>query len=351
MTVRACLLAALLAASPAFAFAQEAMPTDPDQLFKGQMGGTFGKNVVEVMPAGKRIAVAAFRVGFVIDNSVTAQVRAAYLPGRDKSGARSSLFVALRGVDNATLQAITDKAYTDLLAQLAASGREVVPLERMKELYPGVKAAETSADKPYTKTHNGQTVAFFAPTGMPLVFNHFETGWTDGGMLDFTNYRKLQEISGKLDAVVIAPVVFVNFARMSSSGNQSGLFARSAETGAELSMAVASLHSTYIRTEELRNGMLMKGDEGSFQMTGAVETPLGFGKLQETARDNNAAVKGILDVIGKAAGIANAGGAARSSTKAVAETTNEAYSAAASDALQRWSALLGRWFAKYPPAN
>lgn len=351
MSTRSRFLAAALAAFTSFGLAQEAAPADPDLLFKGQMGGTFGKNVVEVMPAGKRIAVAAFRVGFVVDNSVTAQVRAAYLPGRDMSGARSSLFVALKGVDNATLQAIADKTYGDLLAQLAASGREVVPLEQMRELHAGMKAAQTSAEQPYTRTHNGQTVAFFAPSGMPLVFNHFETGWTDGGMLDFTNYRKLQEISARLDATVIAPVVFVNFAKMSSSGNQSGLLARSAETGVELSMAVVSLHSAYVRTEEFRNGMLMKGDEGSFQMTGAVGSPLAFGRLQETARDNNAAVKGILDVIGKAAGIPNAGGIVRSSTKALAETTNEAYSAAASDALQRWSAAMGRWFAKYPPAQ
>lgn len=331
------------AAAPAPAVAAD----DPDMRFKGKMGGTFGKNVVEVMPAGRRIAVAAFRVGFVTANSVSAQVRASYLPGRDRSGARSSLQVGLTGVDAATMQAITDKAYADLLAQLAASGREVVPADALREHWAGLKTTAAG----HTKEHGGQTATFFAPTGMPLVFTHVEGAWGDGGMLDLGNYRKLQEISARLDAVVIAPVVFVNFARMSSSGNQSGLVARSAETGAELVMSVGALNSVYIRTEEFRNGMLMKGDEGSFQMEGAVASPLQFATMQEVAKDDNAAAKGIFDVLGKAAGLANAGGAARSSSRAVAETTNDAYAAAAADALNRLSVSLGQWFRKYPPAR
>lgn len=340
---------ALLVAMPVAAAAQaDGAAPDPDAYFKGRMGGTFGKDIVEVMPAGKRIAVAAFRVGFITDNSVTAQVRGAYLPGGiDKSGARSSFFVALKGVDPGTMQAITDKAYADLLAQLAASGREVVPPAQMAELLAQLKASKPG----YTKEHNGQTAAFFAPTGMPLVFTHAEPQWGDAGMFDLANYRKLQEMSGRLDAVVIAPMLFVNFAKMSSSGNQSGLVARTAETGAELGMSVAALNSYYVRTTEFRNGMHMAGDEGGFSLAQPVASPLAFGTLKETAKDDNAAVKSAFDLLGKTMGMLNAGGAARSSTKAVAETTDEAYAAAAGDALHRTAELLARWFGKHPPAH
>lgn len=339
-------------ASLAAAQAPDPVPAPPaaeasPDLFKGATGGTFGKNLVEVLPAGKRIAVAAFRVAFVTDNSVTAQVRGAYLPGIDRSGARSSMFVALKGVDPRTMQALTDKAYVALLAQLAASGREVVPLKDLQESLAGFKASNAG----YAKTHNGQTAAFFSPTGMPLVFTHFESGWGDAGMLDLANYRKLQEISGKHNAAVIAPMLFVNFAKMSSSGNQSGLVARTAETGAELSMSVASFSSYYVRTTEFRNGMHMQGDEGNFSLVAPVASPLAFGTLTQTAKEDNSAVKGVFDVLGKAAGLMNAGGAARNSTKAVAETTDDAYAAAAGDALQRLSAALASWFKKYPPAS
>ena len=321
---------------------------DPDTLFKGQMGGTFGKNVVEVMPAGKRIAVAAFRVAFITDNKITAQVRGAYLPGVDFSGARSSFFVALKGVSPQTMQAVTDKAYADLIRQLADSGREVVSLDQVKEAGAGLKASQNG----YTKEANGQTASFFSPSGMPLVFTHFEGAWGDSGMLDLSNYRKLQEMSSKLNAVVIAPMMFVNFAKMSSSGNQSGLVARTAETGAELGMSVAGLSSVYIRTEEFRNGMLMQGDEGQFRMNGAVTSQLPFGTMQVQSQDDNRAIRTTLNVIGLVAGMGgNMGGAARSTTRAIAETTDAAYAAAAEDALQRTSTALARWFRKYPPAN
>jgi hypothetical protein len=320
---------------------------NPDARFKGKMGGTFGKDVTEVLPAGKRVAVVGFRVAFITDNKITAQVRSAYLPGMDFSGARSSFFVELKGVDGATLQNVTDRAYKDLVALIAASGREVVPVEQLMEHFSGLK----TSPRGYVKEQNGQTANFFTPSGTPLFFTHFEAQWGDSGLFDISNYRKLQEISSKLNAVVIAPVVFVNFARMSSSGNRSGLLASTAETGGEMAMSVAGFSTLYIRTEEFRNGMLMKGDEGSIQMNGAIASPLEFGKMQVTSQEDNRALRTTLNVVGMLSGLGgNLGGAARSSTKAVAETTNDAYAAAANDALLRMSATLGKWFSKYPPA-
>ncbi|MBI2771874.1 MAG: hypothetical protein HYX47_19800 [Burkholderiales bacterium] len=335
----------------AAAQAPAAGETDPDTFFKGRMGGTFGKNIIEVMPSARRVAVAAFRVAFVTDNSVSAQVRGSYLPGRDTSGASSSLYVALKGVDPRTMQAIADKAYADLLVQLAASGREVVPQSEMSEFFASVNATPSDAARPYSKAHNGQTASFFSPTGMPLLFTHFDGGWGDRGAFDLNNYRRLEEYSFKWKAAVIAPLLVVNFARMSTSGNQSGLMSRTAETGAELSMSVAALQSLYSRADEFRNGMAMGGDGGGFSLAVPIASPLPFGTMEKTAQENNTAVKGIFDVLGKAAGLANAGGSARSSSRYVAETSDTAYAAAAQDALHRMSTTLAGWFKKYPPAN
>jgi hypothetical protein len=355
-------LAAVLAALASVAMAQAPQPADPaaaaapapaerdpDTYFKGRMGGTFGKNITEVMPAAKRIAVAAFRVAFITDNKISAQVRGSYLPGRDSSGAHSSFQVTLNGVDARAMQAITDKAYADLLAQIAASGREVVPLDQMKEFFGTVTVTPGA---PYVKELNGQTASFFTPTGMPLMFTHFDGGWANLSAFDLNNLRRLQEFSSKWDAAVITPLVVVNFARMSSSGNQSGLVSNRAETGAELGMSVAYLQSLYMRTEEFRNGMLMKGDEGGFNMANAhVASPVSFGTMRQVASEDNSAIKGVFDILGRTRGMANAGGAARSSTRAVAESSNDAYAAAATDALVRTNAALASWFKKYPPAK
>lgn len=322
---------------------------DPDQFFKGKMGGTFGKNIVEVLPAGKRVAVVGFRLAFVTHNSVSANVRASYLPGRDTSGARSSLHLGLQGVDPVAMQAITDKAYARLLEQLQKAGREVILPGEMKEYFEGVDATASPVGKPYSKEQNGQTVAFFSPTGMPLWFSHLDAGWGDRGAFDLKNYRRLGEYSAKWNAIVISPLIVVNFARMSSSGNRSGLTARTAETGAELSVSVAGLTSYYGRAEEFRSGVIMKGDEGGFNLVSPIASPLAFGTIKQTAAEDNQAVKGAFDALGKLAGLANAGGSATSTTRSVAETTDAAYSAAALDALDRTTGSLARWFQKYPP--
>lgn len=344
-----------LALGPIAAHAQADAP-DPDTFFKGQMGGTFGKDMKEVMPNAKRIAIPAFRMAFVVDNKVSAQVRAAYLPGGlDNSGARSSFQVGLQGVSPGTMQVLTDRAYAEFVKQLAASGREVVPAEQMKEFFAAAGATPSSPGQPYVKEHNGQKLMFFAPTGMPLVFTHFDQPWGDRGFLDLTNYRKLEEYSGKWEAAVMAPTIVVNFARMSSSGNRSALTARAAETGAELGISVAGFNSFWGRTTEFRNGMAMGGDQGNFSMSRPVESALEFGTMQVTAQDDNAAMKSTLDILGRAmalgggrGGIANLGGAARSSTVAVAMTSDASYAVAVDDAVKKTAALLGGWFRKYP---
>ncbi len=320
---------------------------DPDQHFKGKMGGTFGKDVVQVMPNGKRVAVAGFRVAFITENTVTAQVRASYMPGRDTSGASSTLHLVLSGVDQATMQRITDKAYADFLAQLRFAGREVVPLEELKEFLSGVEVSG-GAGKPYTASANGQSATVFAPTGMPLWFSNWDQPWSDKSPFQQTNIRRVSEYSAKHKAIFIAPLIVVNFARMSSSGNQSGFVARSAETGAAMSMHVAAFGTTYTRADESRGGLTMSGDEGGISMAAPIVSNMEFGAMKEVAATDNSGVKGVFDILGKAAGLANAGGANRSKSESVAETSGPAYTAAAVDVLGRATGTFAKWFQKYP---
>lgn len=322
---------------------------DPDQFFKGKMGGTFGADVVDVLPNSRRVAVLGFRVAFVTSNTASAQVRASYLPGRDSSGASSKLTVTLSGVDAATMQALTDRAYADFIAQLKLTGREVVPPEEVKEFLAGVEATPSSPAQPFAKEINSQKLVYFAPSGSPLWFNNWDAQWGTAGAFDQGNMRRMGEYSHKLNAIAIAPLIVVNFARMSSSGNRSGLVARAAETGAEMAMHVGHFSTGYLRSEEFRNGLVMKGDNGSVQLTNAaVISPLAFGAMRQVAADDNSGVKGVFDQLGKSMGMANAGGAARSSSTSVAETDNAAYGAAAGDALRTATGTFAKLFQKYP---
>src|SRR5688572_1018436 len=117
------------------AVAQEAITLpdlNPSEWFDGKMGGTFGAKTVTAFAKSNRVAVAGFRVVFVTHNEARAFVRASYMPGRDTGSARAKMEVDLKGVDDATLQAITDQAYALFLDQLKAAGREVVPLAEMQ---------------------------------------------------------------------------------------------------------------------------------------------------------------------------------------------------------------------------
>ncbi|HEV7766323.1 MAG TPA: hypothetical protein VGQ76_15065 [Thermoanaerobaculia bacterium] len=99
---------------------------NPSEWFDGKMGGTFGAKTATAFAKNNRVAVAGFRVVFVTHNEARAIVRASYLPGRETGTAKARMEVDLRGVDDATLQAITDRAYNRFLDQLKATGREVI---------------------------------------------------------------------------------------------------------------------------------------------------------------------------------------------------------------------------------
>lgn len=313
---------------------------DPDKYFRGKMGGTFGANVTEVLPNSKRVLIAGFRVGFITHNTVSAQVRASYLPGRDTSGARSTLNLSLSGVDAATMQALTDKAYADFLAQMRLAGREVVPAEELKELWASLETKDVKTDK----------VQFFSPKGLPLWFTGQDDGFSETGRFEQANYKKVGEYSTKLRAIAVAPIIMVNFANMLSSGNSSGLTARAAETGAELSMRVTGFSTLYNRGDEFRNNMIMKGDEGAVSLAVPVASNLTFGNMRETASSDNRAVVSAGNILGALAGFGGtAGGAVRSTTNMVAETNNNAYAAAAADALHQATGTFARLFQKYSP--
>lgn len=325
---------------------------DPDAYFAGKTGGTFGKNANKILPENKRVGVAGFRVVFITDNSIKAQVRASYFGGTDRSGANARMDVALAGVDNATMQAITDKAYASFLAQLAAAGREVVPQSELQPFLSQVEVAEGTAGQPYTKEvtlgYGKQKGVAFSPTGMPLWFTHMDFAWGDKGPFKQHNTRSFATASAQLNAILVNPLIVVDFAQMSSSGNRSGFLAREAEVGATLSMSVSTFSTLVTRAEKTHSGIVTKGDDAGVSLQQPIVSEIGFATLEKLKEEDNSAAKGIFDAIGKGMGIANAGGSNKSKSSNAANTNNEAYSEAASDALTRATGTFAAWFKKYP---
>lgn len=313
---------------------------DPDAHFTGKMGGTFGKDVTQILPQYKRVAVPGFRVAFVTKDSASAQVRASggFFGTKDKSGASVTVNAALAGVDGVAMQVVVDQAYANFLEQLKLAGREVVPLEELKEFFSGLQVTPSSAQNPFTKEVGNQTLQILSPTGMPLWFIHLESGWSDRGGFDLGNWRRYGEYTKKLNAIVVVPLIVVNFVSMTSSGNQSGMVSSEATAAAIPGMAVRTFSSLYASGSE----------EGGVQMKKGITSKVEFGSLQEIAKQDNQVAKGIFDALGAFAGLANAGGAKRSTASYVMQASEPQYQVAAQDVLARSTGAFARLFQKYP---
>jgi len=336
MKLRHSLLLALLAAFSFSLVAGEAISLpdlNPSEWFDGKMGGTFGAKTVTAFAKSNRVAIAGFRVVFVTHNEARAFVRASYMPGRDTGSASAKMEVDLRGVDDATMQAITDRAYALFVEQLKAAGREVVTPDQMKESFAAFKVSAAVPQEVKTGLLKGKA---FSPTGMPLWFQVGDA-WGDAG-LGQKNMRAFNELSKNANApITIAPLIVVDFAHMQSSGNKSGLMARRAEVGASLAMSIPTFTTRVVRAEQTRyGGLVFKGDDGALTMTKALDTDIEFAELS------------LLDE--KTGTIVSLTGADSKRKKwlKVAETTNDAYSTAAQAVLTQATGAFAKLFAANP---
>ena len=302
--------------------------------FDGSAGGTFGEKTVNFLPRSKRVAVVGFKIVFVNETFARARVRASYMPGRDTSGASAAMQVNLKGVDDAALQALTDQAYTRFVAQLRAAGREVItPTDGQWDYkeFQGT-AGPTNAEFGQAK---GRA---FSPKDMP-VWALVGDPW-GGVTFDQTNNKALGAVSNKAGAVLaIAPSIVVDFAQMASSGNRSGLIARSAEVGTTLAISVNRVDTLLVRAEELKFGGVHKGDVGWLNLKRPLETDLEFAVLKVAEKDHGSGVAGFLSKAFVGTG---------KTAFRTAETSNGEYGKAATAVLERATGTLAKLFADNP---
>jgi hypothetical protein len=311
--------------------AQEMTPLpdlNPSEWFDGKMGGSFGAKTVTAFAKSKRVAVTGFRVVFVTHNEARAIVRASYMPGRETGTAKAKMEVDLRGVDDKTLQAITDNAYQLFLDQLKAAGREVVTATSYADFKTTPSPQNVDAGLLRGKA--------FSPRGMPLWWQVGDA-WGDAG-LGQKNMRAFNKQSEALQApITIAPMIVVDFAQMQSSGNRSGLLARRAEVGATLSMSIPTFSTRVVRAEQTRyGGIVFKGDDGALTLKQALDTDVEFANMYRLDEKTGT----VYSLTG--------GDHTSKKFKNVAETTNEAYSAAASAVLAQATGTFARLMAATP---
>jgi len=208
--------------------------------------GDFKLGGGKILGRTNRVAVAGFRVGFILKDKVTASTAAGYqFGGTHTSGAKSTTEVELHGVNAEVLQEITETLYAEFMAALAASGREVVPVEKIKASAAWAKLDATAAapGKPYLKepsTFQGRFHAVMTPAALPLWWEHGNPVG-DQGPMSIGNYKVMCAVSAEHDAIVVHPTFLVHFAELQSSGRKHGAFsgyAKGASTGAKPNLSL-----------------------------------------------------------------------------------------------------------------
>ncbi len=200
------------------------------------------KNLDDTLGETSRVVVSGFNVTFVLKNKVSASVSGGRtLGGGTSSGAKASMDVSLAGVSGEDMQAIVDAMYADFIAQLSSSGREIIPVDKMRSSvgYRAFKFHDPISNTPFFKEaelSDPRTTLTMSPTGLPLWFNQAEGSM---GITDNANTFAQAYLAFEHDAVAIRVSMVIDFADLSSSGNSSGFFGGgTAEVGAAANLAI-----------------------------------------------------------------------------------------------------------------
>lgn len=186
----------------------------------------------DVLESSAKIGIAGFTVHFVTEDRASASTG---------DGGSAVMDVALGGVSKAQLQKITDAAYADFVAQLQTSGREVIPVEKIRATsgYRGINfdgpsgsSWNTGMDTQILADQERTIITAFWASGLP--------GW-HVNPLGVGNQAVTPWISGEAQAVIITVSLTVSIVEFSSSGRGSSWFSSDASVSAKPRIKVTSV--------------------------------------------------------------------------------------------------------------
>lgn len=261
-----CLLLLVVSAVPLFAIA-------PADIATADIRKLVDVKSLKAAKGAKRIAVPGYRVIFTTRSKAVANAEdwLGGVGGGRSSGAKASMEVVLGNVDFPTLQGIVDAAYADFLDELKAGGIEVVSPEAVAATpsYAKLKITGSSAEKPYTKRSRDAKTHYLvvSPSSIPLWFTNWDGDISDQGMSQ-NNIKALYGVSKELDAMLLFPIMHVDFASLGSSG---GKFARRASVTAKAAIYVNPAYTLFYLGNDkgatfarVHDGIGVEGDPGDF---------------------------------------------------------------------------------------
>ena len=266
-TVTAALLSAGLLFTPCASHAkEETTPLTVDASFNAANAADKGFAIVEnkALKGIKRVAVPMFAVEFILADNVNAQTSGFGSAGR----ASSALYYKLLGVGEPEFQAITDALYTQFLAELKASGVEVIEASQVaaaptyKKLVAGTSPAPIKSDSTMMMSPPGLGSYGFAKMGAGnsasarSVFGAISS--LGSGFAAMGAIGDSMQLSADLDASLIEVRMRVNFVQLSDDNK--GFFGRLSGTASASGKAFPSVDNVMmvVQSGPLRSTMTMK---------------------------------------------------------------------------------------------
>jgi hypothetical protein len=175
-----------------------------------------------------KVAISVFDVAFPHENHFTATSRGSN--SMFSKASNSGMKTTLTGIDQATQQRITDKAYATFVAQLTAAGYEVVDQATLANAAPEFATWEKLPN--FTE---GRFGTYVVPTGQSLRLLPGDTASRDtSGMFgeQLAGFRHLEKsqafsrspyIAHDAKMGIIAVTLVVDYGVYSSSGRQNGM--------------------------------------------------------------------------------------------------------------------------------
>ena len=186
--------------------------------------------------AKPRIAVPSYAVSFIQSGDVRG-----YAAGQGATLAQRSVSikVALAGMSDADYRRLADEAYADLLQRLHAVGIAALDHAQMATLpdYAAVERVPGNriADEGYITGRAEQQWTVYGASDAPLVKGMaMETGFA--AVAGSQAVLQLVDVGVDLDAVIVQPLLVIDFAHMDSSG--SSMFTGRASANAQLAFGL-----------------------------------------------------------------------------------------------------------------
>lgn len=228
------------------------LPSSPPQKFT--------RNVFAGDKVRQRVFIPSYRVSFLIGADASART----------TDTRANVETVLSGAEPALIQAITDRAYADLLDRLTAAGFSVVP----REEWSTTSGAASLKAKPgeieiQTMSSNGakQSYALVHPSGL--------SAWPESAMP--VNLGAVRTMTRELDATMVAPRFTVNYAYVRARGGGSmAILSR----GAQASFQPMIHGGPVIGGFSMEPWRVRVGQHGGFmeyRVDGSLEAPGDFG--------------------------------------------------------------------------